>query len=340
MALATLELRPPRSPGRGSRASPAPRPVRRASALGEHQLPAGGVDLHRVAVAELAGEDLLRQRVLDLRQDRALERARAIDRVEAHVPQQFKGLFGQLQLQPALGQALLQPAQLDPRDLLDLVLVQRVEHDDVVQAVDEFRAEMRLDHAHHRGLHLRVGLRAAVGRQLLDLLRAQVGGHHDHGVAEVDRAPLAVGQAAVVQHLQQDVEHVRVRLLDLVEQDQRVRPAAHRLGQVAALLVTDVAGRRADQPGHGVLLHELAHVDAHPRVGRVEQELGQRLAQLGLADAGRAQEQERADRAVRVRQAGARTPHRIGDHADRLLLADHALAHPRSKNSFSFSVFL
>ena len=46
--------------------------------------------------------------------------------------------------------------------------------------------------------------------------------------------PVAVGQAAVVQDLQQDVEHVRVRLLDLVEEDDAVRPAAHGLGEAAA----------------------------------------------------------------------------------------------------------
>jgi hypothetical protein len=39
-----------------------------------------------------------------------------------------------------------------------------------------------------------------------------------------------------------------VRLLDLVEQHHRVGPAPHRLGQLAALVVADVARRRADQP--------------------------------------------------------------------------------------------
>ena len=43
-----------------------------------------------------------------------------------------------------------------------------------------------------------------------------------------------------------------------------------------------------------MLLHELGHVDADQRLFGVEHELGQRLAQLGLADAGRAQEHERA----------------------------------------------
>ena len=69
------------------------------------------------------------------------------------------------------------------------------------------------------------------------------------GVAEVDRAALGVGQAAVVEDLQQRVEDVGVRLLDLVEQHDRVGLAPHRLGELAALLVADVAGRRARPAG-------------------------------------------------------------------------------------------
>ena len=61
------------------------------------------------------------------------------------------------------------------------------------------------------------------------------------GVAKVDGAALAVGEAPVVQDLQQHVEYVRMRLLDLIEQDDAVRPAPHRLGQVTALLVADIA---------------------------------------------------------------------------------------------------
>jgi hypothetical protein len=159
-----------------------------------------------------------------------------------------------------------------------------------------------------------------------EVFAAEVRGHDDDRVAEVDRAALAVGQAPVVEHLQQHVEDVRMRLLDLVEQHDLVGPPPHRLGQRAALLVADIAGRRADQPGHRVLLHELGHVDAHHRGVVVEQERGERLGQLGLADAGRAQEHERADRPVRVLQPGAGAAHRGRDRAHRLGLADDALA--------------
>ena len=56
-----------------------------------------------------------------------------------------------------------------------------------------------------------------------------------------------------------------------------------------------------------MLLHALGHVDAHHRLAIVEQELGERLGELGLADADRAQEHERADRPVRVLKASAGT---------------------------------
>ena len=118
--------------------------------------------------------------------------------------------------------------------------------------------------------------------------------------------PLAVGQPPVVEQLQQDVQHLGVRLLDLVEQHDGVGTAPDRFGQLAGLVVADISGRRADHPRHRVLLLVLGHVDPHHRLLVVEQELGQRARQLGLADAGRPEEQEAAERPVRILQPGAR----------------------------------
>ena len=138
-------------------------------------------------------------------------------------------------------------------------------------------------------------------------------------------APLGVGDAAVVEDLEQDVEDVVVRLLDLVEEEDGVGLAPHRLGELPALFVADVAGRGADQPRHVVPLHVLAHVDADEVVLAVEERRGQGLGELGLADAGRPEEDERADRPPRVLDAGAGADDGVGDQLDRLVLADHAL---------------
>src|SRR2546427_573707 len=85
-----------------------------------------------------------------------------------------------------------------------------------------------------------------------------------------------------------------MRLLDLVEQDDRVRPAPDRLGELATFLVANVSRRRADQPGDRVLLHVLRHVDPHERALVVEHELGERLRGLGFSDARWPEENERA----------------------------------------------
>ena len=123
----------------------------------------------------------------------------------------------------------------------------------------------------------------------------------------------------------QHVENVVVRLFDLVEEQHAVRPAAHGFGELAAFFVADITGRRADQPRDGVLLHVFAHVDANHVVLAVEEQLSQRAGQLGFADAGRAEENERTDRALGVFEAGAGADDRVGHGLHRFVLADDAL---------------
>src|SRR6185295_9785509 len=94
---------------------------------------------------------------------------------------------------------------------------------------------------------------------------------------------------------------------------------------LAAFVVADVARRRADEPGHGVLLHVLRHVDLDHRVLVAEQELRERARKLGLTDTRRAEEDERTGWALGILDAGARSADRAGHGLDRLFLADDAL---------------
>ena len=118
-------------------------------------------------------------------------------------------------------------------------------------------------------------------------------------------AALAIREPALLQDLEKDVEHVGMRLLDLVEEHDRVRPAAHRLGELAALVVAHVSRRRADELGDGVPLHELGHVEGDEGLLGAEEELRERLGELGLAHARGAQEDERAARPARVLERAA-----------------------------------
>ena len=94
-----------------------------------------------------------------------------------------------------------------------------------------------------------------------------------------------------------------MRLLDLVEDHDGIRAAAQGFGELPGIFVADISGRRAHQAADGMAFHELGHIQLDQGFFAAEHELGQRFGQLGLADAGRAEEHERADRALRVFQA-------------------------------------
>ncbi len=168
-----------------------------------------------------------------------------------------------------------------------------VEVDDFVHPVDELRPQKALQGLHGPLTALLVGSAAEAHAAGALGLAARVGGHDDDRVLKVHVAALGVGNVAVVQDLQQDVEHIRMGLLDLVEEDDAVGLAAHLLGELAGLVVAHVARGRADDAGDGELLHELGHIQPDQGLGGVEHIQGQLLDQLGLAHAGGAHKDER-----------------------------------------------
>ena len=113
---------------------------------------------------------------------------------------------------------------------------------------------------------------AAYARAVLALglasenVATQIGSQNDQRVAESTRAARAVGQAAVIEDLQQYVEDVGMRLLHLVEEDHLIGPPAHDFGQRSALLISHIAGRCSDHPGATERCSRYSgHVDAGQR---------------------------------------------------------------------------
>ena len=81
-------------------------------------------------------------------------------------------------------------------------------------------------------------------------------------MTEVGLAAVVVRERTVVHDLQQQVEYVRVRFFNLIQQQHAVRMLGDRLGQETALVEADITGRRADQARDRVALHVLGHVEA------------------------------------------------------------------------------
>src|SRR5580698_9445135 len=114
-------------------------------------------------------------------------------------------------------------------------------------------------------------------------------------------------------------------LLDFVQKNNGVRGALHALGELAALLITDVSGRRTNEFRDRVLFHELGHVEADQRFFAAKQEFGERTGHFGFADAGGAEEQERSSGALGRLEPGAGTANGARQRGDSFLLADNAL---------------
>ena len=129
-----------------------------------------------------------------------------------------------------------------------------------------------------------------------------------------------IGQNAVLQHLEEDGGHIPVGLLQLVQQHHRIGPPPDRLGELTALAVAHVAGRRAQQPGYGVLLHIFRHIQPDQSVPAAVDAVGQGLAQGRLAHAGGAQEQQRRHGPLLVGQPHSAPAHGLGHGRHGLLL--------------------
>ena len=155
-----------------------------------------------------------------------------------------------------------------------------------IEAVAEFRGE----HLFHR-FFTRVFLRhVAKADSLCRHHRcAGIGGHDQHDIAEIDCLAVVVGQTTIIHHLQQDVEQVRVRLFDFVQEQHAMRVLVDRIGQQAALVIADIARRGTDQARHTVALHIFGHVEPLELNPHDRSKLS---CDFGFADAGRAREQE------------------------------------------------
>ena len=141
---------------------------------------------------------------------------------------------------------------------------------------------------------------------------------------------MAIGEAPVIEDLQEHIEYVGVRLLDLIEQHHTVGPAPHRLSELPALFIAHISGWSADQSAYRVFFHVLAHVDAHHVAFIVEQEFGECAAQFGFAHACRSQEEKGTDGAVGILQARSRQADGFGHAAYGLILPNQSLVQSRT----------
>ena len=271
----------------------------------------------------------------------ALQGPRAIHRIVPRFREPFARRFIQRERDFAIFQKPPEAAQLDIHNRSHIPACQAPEQHNLIQPVQKFRAEAFAHGTHHRRARC---FDIGALRQFRDGMGTQIAGQHNDGVAEINRPPLAIRQPSIIQHLQQHIEDIIMCLFNLIEQDHLIWPPPHGFRQRTAFFIANIARRCADQPRYRVLFHIFRHINARHGAIIIEQKSRQRFHQFRLANTSWAQEQEAADRAIRVLQARACAAHGLGNRFKRFFLADHALAqlvfHPQQLGAFAFQHFL
>ena len=153
-----------------------------------------------------------------------------------------------------MGEHALYRFDLKAYNLFNLSAVERRKHDNLVDTVEELGADSLLEHIEHLGLcflhHFSLVLRSEGGEILAYHIRTHIRCHDDYGVLEVYVSTLVVGQTAVVEHLKQDIEYIGVSFLDFIEKHYRVGFAPYCFGELSALVVANISGRRSDESRH------------------------------------------------------------------------------------------
>ena len=216
---------------------------------GRIALPVLHVNRDRLIIRDLAREDEARERIANLLLHEPLERTRTVGRIEAALGKPILGGFAHVERDAAVLETRRERSDLETNDMAQLLATERVEQHDVVKTVEKLGLERRT-----HGVHDRAPFRAVVEARILEEVCAEVRGQDQDGVPEIHRAALAVGEAAVVEHLEENVEDIRVGLFNLVQEHDGVRAASDLLGQLPTFFVADVARGRPYEARNAVLL--------------------------------------------------------------------------------------
>src|SRR5882762_8056534 len=277
------------------------------------------LDIHRdlPAVGELAEEQLVGERAANRVLDEPRHRARSHQRIEAVLREVLAQDVGEYRIDLFLVQLDLELHEELVHHAQDDFVIERLERDGRVQPIPELRRKQPLDFG---ALVAGLLLRGEAHHGAVERLGPGVGRHDDDDVPEICLPAVVVGERAVIHHLKQDVEDVRVRFLDLVEEQHRVRLLGDRFRQETALVETHVTGRCADKTRHRVPLHVFGHVEAVQFDPHAVRELAR---DLGLSDPCRSREEEGPDRLLRIGQTRARGADRGHQRFDGLVLPEH-----------------
>src|SRR5450830_88911 len=147
-----------------------------------------------------------------------------------HIRQIGFGIITHFQFITTLRQKFGHMLELDANNFFELLFFQRLEDHNLIHPVEELGAEEPTQNLHN---FIPGDIRHLAIRAWRPELGAQVTGHDDGGVAEINGAALAIGHTAVIQYLQKGVENLWISFLNLIEEHYAVGATANGFSQLA-----------------------------------------------------------------------------------------------------------
>ena len=94
-------------------------------------------------------------------------------------------------------------------------------------------------------------------------VRADIGGHHYNGIAEIHLSPFCVRKLPLFHDLKKDIMGFRMRLFHFIKNDDGVWAAAYSFCELPGFFISDISRRSADHPAYIMPFHELGHIQLY-----------------------------------------------------------------------------
>src|SRR5574344_1689109 len=193
-----------------------------------------------LATIYLLGNEFLRQIVEQITLNSSLHRTGTKLRIESGLCEEADCGIGEFEVDTIALEHLLYTTDLQGDNLTNLRFGERQEHNGLVYTVEELGTDGFLQHLHDVLLGF-IDYRVVVAaihllHLTLNVLTTQIGGHDDNGILEVDYPTLIIGEPAIVEHLQQDVEYIGMCLLYLIEEHYGIWFTTYGFGELSTFV--------------------------------------------------------------------------------------------------------
>ena len=118
-----------------------------------------------------------------------------------------------------------------------------------------------------------------------DQISAEIRGHDDDRIAEIDLASEGIGQSSFFQNLQQEVHDIRMCFFHFIKEYDAIGALPHLFRELSPFFMSDIARRRSCHPADRKFLHVFRHVDLDESIFAAEHMDRELSGQVCFSDA-------------------------------------------------------